>query len=196
MHELVFIDGSRIDVTAADGMIDHRGVQIGLPKVDPRLQLSSSGRVGIINQDLDLQVGFPVPLEMLARRESVQQLGVPQITLPIRGTLDKPVVDWKSMRNESADLMSLIAAALGEEAPGTSAAVEVLGAVTEGKADEAIGAAVDLLKELRRLRQERRAKGSSPAPDANSPIQDIDDRQTPPSPRRPLRDALKNLRGG
>jgi hypothetical protein len=197
VHELVFIDGSRIDVTAADGMIDHRGVQIGLPKVDPRLQLSSSGRVGIINQDLDLQVGFPVPLEMLARRESVQQLGVPQITLPIRGTLDKPVVDWKSMRTESADLLSLISAALGEEAPGTSAAIDIFGAVTDGQADEAIGAAVDLLKELRRLRQERRSKGSGPSSDTYPSIKDIDDRQQQPSsPRRPLRDALKNLRGG
>ncbi|MFN6164135.1 MAG: hypothetical protein ACK5AC_17370 [Planctomycetota bacterium] len=196
VYELVFIDGSRIDVSAADGMIDHQGVQIGLPKVDPRLQMSSAGRVGIISQELDLQVGFPVPLEMLARRESVQQLGVPQITLPIRGTIEKPIVDWKSMRNESADLMSLIAAALGEEAPGASAAIDALGAVTEGKADEAIGAAVDLLKELRRLRQERRAKGSNPSPESDAQLKDIDDRSPTPPARRPLRDALKNLRGG
>lgn len=197
VYELVFIDGSRIDVAAADGMIAHQGVEIGLPKVDPRLQLSSAGRVGIINQELDLQVGFPVPLELLARRESVQQLGVPQIMLPIRGTIEKPIVDWKSMRNESADLLSLISAALGEEAPGTSAAIDVLGAVTEGQADEAIGAAVDLLKELRRLRQERRAKGSGSSSDTDPSVKDIDERQQQPSsPRRPLRDALKNLRGG
>jgi hypothetical protein len=196
VYELVFIDGSRIDVSAIDGMIDHQGIEIGLPKVDPRLQMSSAGRVGIVNQELDLQVGFPVPLEMLARRESVQQLGVPQITLPIRGTIEQPVVDWKSMRNESSDLMSLIAAALGEEAPGTAAAIDVLGAVTEGKADEAIGAAVDLVKELRRLRQERRAKGNSPSLDSDPKLKEIDQQQSPPTPRRPLRDALKNLRGG
>ncbi len=195
VYELVFIDGSKIDVKAVDGMIDHQGIEIGLPKVDPRLQLSSAGRVGIVNQELDMQVGFPVPLEMLARRESVQQLGVPQITLPIRGTIEKPVVDWSAMRHESSDLMSLIAAALGDEAPGTAAAIDVLGAVTEGKADEAIGAAVDLVKELRRLRQERRARGSS-SPDADPKLKEIDQQQTPPTPRRPLRDALKNLRGG
>lgn len=196
VYELVFIDGSKIDVAVIDGKIDHQGVEIGLPRVDPRLQLSSSGRVGMMDQTLDLLVGFPVPLEMLARRESVQQLGVPQITLPIRGTLDKPVVDWKSMRSESADLLSLISAALGEEAPGTSAAIDVLGAVTEGQADEAIGAAVDLLKELRRLRQERRARGSDPSRGSDPPLQDIDDKRPPASPRRPLRDALRNLRGG
>ena len=195
VYELVFIDGSKIQVGAADGMIDHQGVEIGLPKVDPRLQMSSAGRVGMINQELDLQVGFPVPLEMLARRESVQQLGVPQITLPIRGTIEKPVVDWSAMRHESSDLMSLIAAALGDEAPGTAAAIDVLGAVTEGKADEAIGAAVDLVKELRRLRQERRARGSSSL-DADPKLKEIDQQQTPATPRRPLRDALKNLRGG
>ncbi|MBU6237890.1 MAG: hypothetical protein KGQ51_08675 [Planctomycetes bacterium] len=195
VYELVFIDGSKIDVKAVDGMIDHQGIEIGLPKVDPRLQMSSAGRVGIINQELDLKVGFPVPLEMLARRESVQQLGVPQITLPIRGTIEKPVVDWSAMRHESSDLMSLIAAALGDEAPGTAAAIDVLGAVTEGKADEAIGAAVDLVKELRRVRQERRARGSS-SPDADPKLKEIDQQQSPPPPRRPLRDALKNLRGG
>jgi hypothetical protein len=91
--------------------------------------------------------------------------------------------------------MSLIAAALGDEAPGTAAAIDVLGAVTEGKADEAIGAAVDLVKELRRLRQERRARGSSSL-DADPKLKEIDQQQTPATPRRPLRDALKNLRGG
>jgi hypothetical protein len=100
------------------------------------------------------------------------------------------------MRSESADLLSLISAALGEEAPGTSAAIDVLGAVTEGQADEAIGAAVDLLKELRRLRQERRARGSDPSPGSDPSLQDIDDKRPPASPRRPLRDALRNLRGG
>nr|MCU0709857.1 hypothetical protein [Pirellula sp.] len=196
VHELVFIDGSVIQIAAVDGLIEHSGVQVGLPKIDPRLQLSSAGKVGIIDRSLDLQLGMPVPLEMLARRESVQQLGVPQITLPVRGTLDQPQVDWSAMRSESADLLSLVSAALGDEAPGTAAAIDVLGAVTEGQADEAIGAAVDVLKELRKLRQERRARNESDRTNSELPIQNIDREESRTPSRRPLRDALRNLRGG
>lgn len=195
VYELVFIDGSRIDVTAADGMIDHQGVQIGLPKIDPRLQITSAGRVGIIQQELDLQVGIPVPIEMVARRESVQQLGVPQISLPIRGTIDKPVIDWTSMRQDSSELIALIAAALGQEAPGSAAASDILGAVTKGEADGAIGATLDLFKELRRWRQGSKAN-ASPAPDTDPSSEENGNRPTQSAPRRPLRDAFKNLRGG
>ncbi len=195
VYELVFIDGSRIDVTAADGMIDHQGVQIGLPKIDPRLQITSAGRVGIIEPELDLQVGIPVPIEIVARRESVQQLGIPQISLPIRGTIEKPVIDWTSMRQESSDLIGLIAAALGQEAPGSAAAFDILGAVTKGEADGAISATVDLFKEFRKWRQGSKAN-SSPTPETDPSAEENGDRPTQSAPRRPLRDALKNLRGG
>jgi hypothetical protein len=70
--------------------------------------------------------------------------------------------------------------------------------VTSGKADEAIGAAVDLIKELRQRRLERKAKSSSQSDPG--PIQPIDQKSNEPSksesPRRPLRDALKNILGG
>lgn len=196
VYELVFIDGSRIDVTAADGMIDHQGVQIGLPKIDPRLQITSAGRVGIIEPELDLQVGIPVPIEMVARRESVQQLGIPQISLPIRGTIEKPVIDWTSMRQESSDLIGLIAAALGQEAPGSAAAFDILGAVTQGEADGAISATVDLFKEFRKWRQGSRGNANPSAPETDPSAEENGDRPTQSAPRRPLRDALKNLRGG
>lgn len=89
-QELVFIDGSVIQVQLADGRVEHRGVQVGFPKIDQRLQLSTSGTVGLVDRQIDLGLGVPVPLEMLARRESVQQIGVPQVTLPVRGTIDSP----------------------------------------------------------------------------------------------------------
>ncbi|MFN7734232.1 MAG: hypothetical protein ACK5OB_20215 [Pirellula sp.] len=215
VHELVFVDGSVVLVSAHDGVIEHQGVQIGLPKIDPRLQINSAGNVGIVNRVLDLGVGIPVPLEMLARRESVQSIGVPQITLPIRGTLDSPYVDWKGLRHDSADLLTLISAALGDEAPGTAAAIGALSGVAEGNADQAIGAAIDLIRELRQKRQERKKSSAGAAassgvagngiPTANDPFLDASAEDTSKSnntpedasaPRRPLRDALKNLLNG
>lgn len=197
-QELVFIDGSIIQVALAQGRVEHQGVQVGFPKIDQRLQLSTSGSVGLVDRQLDVGLRIPVPLEMLARRESVQQIGVPQVTLPVRGTIESPYVDWKSLRGDSADLLSLVSAALGEEAPGTAAIIDVASGVTSGKADEAIGAAVDLIKELRQRRLERKAKSSSQSDPG--PIQPIDQKSNEPSksesPRRPLRDALKNILGG
>jgi hypothetical protein len=197
-QELVFIDGSIIQVALAEGRVEHQGVQVGFPKIDQRLQLSTSGSVGLVDRQLDVGLRIPVPLEMLARRESVQQIGVPQVTLPVRGTIESPYVDWKSLRGDSADLLSLVSAALGDEAPGTAAIIDVASGVTSGKADEAIGAAVDLIKELRQRRLERKAKSSSQSDPG--PIQPIDQKSNEPSksesPRRPLRDALKNILGG
>ena len=212
-QELVFIDGSVIQVQLADGRVEHRGVQVGFPKIDQRLQLSTSGTVGLVDRQIDLGLGVPVPLEMLARRESVQQIGVPQVTLPVRGTIDSPFVDWKSLRGESADLLSLVSAALGDEAPGTAALIDLASGVTDGKADEAIGAAVDLIKELRARRLERKARTNTES--QNGSLKQIDGRQIdgqeinaqeidgsgkdptkPEAPRRPLRDALKNILGG
>ena len=212
-QELVFIDGSVIQVQLADGRVEHRGVQVGFPKIDQRLQLSTSGTVGLVDRQIDLGLGVPVPLEMLARRESVQQIGVPQVTLPVRGTIDSPFVDWKSLRGESADLLSLVSAALGDEAPGTAALIDLASGVTDGKADEAIGAAVDLIKELRARRLERKARSDPQA--QNGSLKQIDGQQIDgqeinaqeidgsgkdptktEAPRRPLRDALKNILGG
>jgi hypothetical protein len=135
------------------------------------------------------------------------------VTLPVRGTIDSPFVDWKSLRGESADLLSLVSAALGDEAPGTAALIDLASGVTDGKADEAIGAAVDLIKELRARRLERKARTNTEF--QNGSLKQIDGRQIDgqeinaqeidgsgkdptktEAPRRPLRDALKNILGG
>jgi len=197
-QELVFIDGSIIQVKLAEGRVEHQGVQVGFPRIDQRLQLSSAGTVGLIDKEISIGLGIPVPLEMLARRESVQQIGVPQVTLPVRGTIESPYVDWKSLRGDSADLLSLVSAALGDEAPGTAALIEVASGVTGGNADEAIGAAVDLIKELRQRRLQRKARSAEDSDPGR--IQPIDQKSAPSdkpeTPRRPLRDALKNILGG
>ncbi|MBM3967970.1 MAG: hypothetical protein FJ308_23385, partial [Planctomycetes bacterium] len=147
VNELVFVDESLIEITLGDEQVLHKGVQVGLPKLDPRLQITSSGSVGLMDNSLNLQLGIPVPVEIFAKRESVKQVGIPQLILPVRGTLDSPAVDWTAMRYDSADLLTVISAALGNEAPGTAAAMDALSGLAGGDADQAIGAAVDVLKE-------------------------------------------------
>ena len=193
VNELVFVDGSLIEITLGDERVLHKGVQVGLPKLDPRLQITSSGSVGLVDKSLEVQLGIPVPVELFAKRDSVKQIGIPQVILPVRGTLESPSVDWTAMRHDSADLLTLISAALGNEAPGTAAAVDALSGLAGGDADQAIGAAVDVLKELRRRRQER-AKQAEANP-ASGPNRTNEDAPQPPA-RKPLRDALKNILNG
>ena len=193
VNELVFVDGSLIEITLGDERVFHKGVQVGLPKLDPRLQITSSGSVGLVDKSLDVQLGIPVPVEIFAKRDAVKQIGIPQVLLPVRGTLESPSVDWTAMRHDSADLLTVISDALGNEAPGTAAAVDALSGLAGGDADQAIGAAVDVLKELRRRRQERAKQSEANAP--SDPSRSKENASQPPA-RRPFRDALKNILNG
>jgi hypothetical protein len=187
-HELVFVDGSEVLVQVANGRVFHSGLEAGLPKLDQRLQIATQGYVGLADRSLDLSVEIPVPIEQLARREKVQQLGVPRVKLPVGGTLDDPEIKWDVMRGESAMLLSAIASQLHTDAPITSTIVDAIGNVTEGKADEAIATAVDFVKALRERRAQEKAKQAEEvSPTTNS---------AEPEKRRPFRDALKKVLKG
>jgi len=187
-HELVFVDGSQVMIRVAEERIFHTGLKAGLPRLDPRLQIASEGYVGLVDRSLELSLEIPIPLEQLARREKIQQLGVPRVRLPIGGTLDDPEVQWNTMRGESAMLLSLMAGQLQNDAPIASAIVDAIGSVTEGQADEAIASAVDFVKQLRQRRAEENAKREAEGPKDETP-------STPPQRRRPLRDAFKKAMG-
>ena len=184
-HELVFVDGSQVVIQVADGRMFHSGLEAGLPKLDPRLQIASQGYVGLVDRSLDLSVEVPIPIEQFARREKVQQLGVPRVKLPIGGTLDDPEIKWDAMRGESALLLSLIAGKLQNDAPITSTIVDAIGDVTEGKADEAIATAVDFVRNLR----QRKAQENAIKSDEVLPTE----KKKESEPRRPFRDALKKV---
>ena len=191
-HEIVFVDGSQILIQVQDERVFHSGLEAGLPRLDSRLQLASEGYVGLVDQSLDLRIEIPVPIEQLARRESVKKLGVPKVILPIGGTLEQPEVKWETMRGDSAAVLALIAGQLQGEAPVVSSVVDALSGVTEGQADQAISAAVDLVKQIRERRAKNR-ESSQTAPDAaKAPDATKDSAPKPEStPRRPFRDALK-----
>lgn len=167
--EVVFMDGSAVHVKVADGFVSHEGVQFGLPKVDSRLQVSTAGRVGMIDRSLEGTMEFPVPLQWLARTEEVKELGVPTVALPLSGTLDEPKIEWMAMRQESADLLAQIRGKLGDDAKAASAAVGMLEGLASGSGDDAIRATADLLGQLREARKKRQAEqANSTSPEAGN----------------------------
>ncbi len=160
VHELVVLDGNLVRVSMDEGKVHHDGLQFGLPQVDRRLQVSSHGSVGLQDRTLDLLVEIPVPLEFIAGRDTVRQLGVPTVTLPVQGYLGAPSFEWKPFRQDAAGVFGDIAGQVADEAPAVAAIVSALGSVTGGETDQAIAAAAEvfqgLSKRLRERRQENR----------------------------------------
>ncbi len=186
-HELVFVDGSQIAIGMKDSQVTHAGLQVGLPRVDSRLQFESSGSVGLLDKRLALSLEVPIPVEQFARRDQVKELGVPKLTVPIGGTLDDPVVDWDVFRGESANLIGLIRNSVAEEAPVTAAALGAIEGLAGGKLDPTIAAGVDLVKEV--IERRRAAKEAAEASSASTG-------EAPTEPKRPIRDALRDLLRG
>ncbi|MFN7842684.1 MAG: hypothetical protein ACK5N9_13275 [Pirellula sp.] len=186
--ELVFVNGSSVEIAVENRTVSHSGLEAGLPTLDERLQVSSAGTVGLEDKALNLLVKVPVPVEQLAQRDKVKELGVPLLSLPIRGTLDKPELDWTAFRKDSGRLLSLMAGQLQTDAPVVGGVVGALGGVAEGKADEAIEAAAALVKQLRERRQKKTEENSKEAGGRNGGGKGED--ETQPS-RRPFLDALR-----
>ncbi len=82
-HELVFVDGSKIAIGMKDAQVTHAGLQVGLPRLDPRLQFESQGSVGLVDKRLAMKLDVPIPIEQVARRDQVKGLGVPKLGVPI-----------------------------------------------------------------------------------------------------------------
>jgi hypothetical protein len=198
--EVVFMDNSQVLVSVQDGYVAHTGMKFGLPKLDPRLQVSTAGRVGMVDRSLAGTMDFPVPLQWLARTEQVRELGVPTVALPLTGTLDDPKVEWMAMRKESAELLSQIRGKLDDDAKAANAAVGLLEGLAGGSGDDAIRATADLLGQLREARKKRQseqvAKDADPtaeSEDASAGAGSEEANAPEPSPtrRRPLGGLLR-----
>jgi hypothetical protein len=199
-HEFVVVDGSTLEIQVADQRVSHRGLELGLPRIDSRLQVTSSGSVGLVDRKLDLALEIPIPIEQLARRDEVRALGVPTLTVPIRGNLDEPRVDWTAMRSEGANILGQIRERLSDEAPKTAATIGTLEELAGGGADEAIAVAIEVFRRLNEARHEKKASSNKESsdgdilPDAKPGAQDEHPKQEESD--RPILDALRKVLRG
>jgi hypothetical protein len=190
-EEILLADQSIVAVRVADGQVWHEGLKFGLPRLDPRMLVGSSGSVGIVDRSLALNIELPVPVELLARRDEVRQLGIPTITLPVTGTLQDPEVQWSALRQDSADLIAQIKERVADQAPGTAAVLGTLESIATGDADQLIDAASQLFRQLRDQRQKRRQEAQPDSPDPIKPSDQTNPNDTPRR-NRPLRDRLRD----
>jgi hypothetical protein len=101
-------DDSRISFKLEDRRVWHEGLEFGvpLPKVGSRLDLVSSGSVGLDDKVLDLKLALPIPAGMPADRPVLASLGGKTVSIGIGGVLGQPKVEFDgSIRNVTADVI-------------------------------------------------------------------------------------------
>ncbi len=175
-------DESHVTFRLADRRVIHDGLEFGLPlaRAGQRLDIQSSGSVGVDDGSLDLRLRLPVPVDMPQDRPVLAALAGKSVSVGIRGELGKPRVVFDGSIKAAAgefvgDLLDGVRSQSGTANPEA-------GSADAGETAEAV---VDLvggiLEEVARRRAERKA-AEQENPDAVPP--------------RRLRDRLRGGRGG
>lgn len=101
-------DDSQIVFRMEDRRMWHEGLEFGfpLPRGGSRLDLSSSGSVGLDDRVLDIKLALPFPADLPADRPVLASLGGKTVSLGIGGKLGEPRVDFDgSIRGVAADVI-------------------------------------------------------------------------------------------
>lgn len=89
-------DDSEVEFHLADRRVWHKGLEFGIPLAKPgqRLDINSSGSVGLDDKSLDLKLALPVPADLPADRPLLASLAGKSISLGIGGVLGEPKVNF------------------------------------------------------------------------------------------------------
>lgn len=89
-------DESHVAFRVADGRVWHEGLEFGLPLAKPgqRLDVHSSGSVGIEDKSLDLKLALPIPADLPPDRPLLAALAGKSVSVGIGGVLGQPKVNF------------------------------------------------------------------------------------------------------
>jgi hypothetical protein len=132
-------DESIVEFSLDDGRVSHSGLAFGLPEISTDLQIRTHGSVGLDKQ-LDLVADIPLPLQLLRDGPIAQALGTQTIHLPIRGTLDQPVIKAEGDGQLVSEILS-----------------RLVNPALEGGAN--LNEAVDAVRQWRAEARQRRSEG-------------------------------------
>lgn len=89
-------DDSEVEFHLANRRVWHKGLEFGIPLAKPgqRLDIHSSGSVGLDDKSLDLKFALPLPADLPADRPLLAALAGKSISLGIGGVLGDPQVNF------------------------------------------------------------------------------------------------------
>ena len=100
-------DESRVRFQLADRRVRHEGLEFGVPLPGPgrRLDVQSSGTVGLDDRSLDLKLVLPIPADLRQDRPLLAALAGKTISLGVAGKLGQPQVVFDgSIREVAGDV--------------------------------------------------------------------------------------------
>jgi hypothetical protein len=158
-------DQSHVHFKLADRRVWHEGLQFGIPLKKPgqRLDVESSGSVGLDDESLDLKFVLPIPIDLPQDRPLIASLAGKRISLGVGGVLGDPQIKFDgSIREAAGEVVTDLLERLRnrnaappaatptrpprpEEPPPPPAATPSPGAVSDA-ADDAAASRVDAIK--------------------------------------------------
>ena len=97
-------DESRVEFRLADRKIWHKGLEFGVPLAKPgqRLDIQSSGSVGLDDKALDLKLELPIPADLPQERPLLASLAGRAVSIRIGGALGEPRVNFDGSLRSTA----------------------------------------------------------------------------------------------
>ncbi len=151
-------DESRVAFRLADRRVTHDGLEFGLPlaRTGQRLDIRSSGSVGIDDGSLDLQLKLPVPTDLPSDRPVLAALAGKAVSVGIRGELGRPRVEFDGSIKAAAG--EFVGDLLDRVRAGSGVTADADGPSTGDATGEAVVDIVaGILEEVAKRRAERRA---------------------------------------
>jgi hypothetical protein len=97
-------DESHIEFALADRRMSHKGLAFGVPLAKPgqRLDIRSSGSVGLDDKTLDLKLELPIPADLPQDRPLLAALSGRTFSVGVGGFLGEPRIDFDSSLRANA----------------------------------------------------------------------------------------------
>jgi hypothetical protein len=102
-------DDSNVEFHLAERRVWHKGLEFGVPLTKPgqRLDIESSGSVGLDDKVLDLKFALPIPSDLPGDRPMLAALAGKSISIGIGGVLGQPKVNFDgSIRATAGDVIA------------------------------------------------------------------------------------------
>jgi hypothetical protein len=131
---IVFADEANVKFRLADRRVWHEGLEFGLPLAKPgqRLDVRSSGSVGIDDKSLDLKLALPIPGDLPADRPLLAALAGKTVSVGIGGMLGKPEVKFDgSIKATAGDVVADLLQGAGGNGSTAESVADLVGGLLQ-----------------------------------------------------------------